>query len=132
TYDVFEDALDLTDGEREEIRAACEDAGLPVRSQLCVAFGAVDFNPSVRRFTLDRLKANIDQGAFLGARNLVVVVGEYYWDSEVFPGDAIWRLGVEMVRDAGLHAAERGLEVVVELEPFEQSLAKDVHELVRF
>ncbi|MFN8187173.1 MAG: sugar phosphate isomerase/epimerase family protein [Gaiellales bacterium] len=132
TYDVFEDALDLTDAERREIRAACDEAGLPVRSQLCVAFGAVDFNPSVRRFTLDRLKANIDQGAFLGARNLVVVIGEYYWDSEVFPGDAIWGLAVEMVREAGFHAAKRGLEVVVELEPFEQSLAKDVHELVRF
>ncbi|MGL6278928.1 MAG: sugar phosphate isomerase/epimerase family protein [Gaiella sp.] len=132
TYDVFEDALDLTDAERAEIRAACEEVGLPIRSQLCVAFGLVDFNPAVQRFTQERLRANIDQGAALGARNLVVVVGEYYWDGEVFPNAAIWEMAVAGVRQAGEHAATKGLEVVVELEPFEQSLTKDVHELVRF
>ncbi len=132
TYDVFEDALDLSDAERAEIKGACEEAGLPIRSQLCVAFGLVDFNPAVQRFTQERLRANIDQGAFLGARNLVVVVGEYYWDGEVFPPAAIWDIGVAGVREAGEYAATKGLEVVVELEPFETSLAKDVHELVRF
>ena len=132
TYDIFEDALDLTDAERVEIRDACAAAGLPVRSQLCVAFGLVDFNPSVQRFTQQRLRANIDQGAFLGARNLVVVVGEYFWDNEVFPAAAIWDMAVAGVRAAGEYAATKGLEVVVELEPFEASLTKDVHELVRF
>jgi D-psicose/D-tagatose/L-ribulose 3-epimerase len=132
TYDVFEDALDLTDAERAEIKAACDEAGLPIRSQLCVAFGLVDFNPAVQRFTQERLRANIDQGAALGARNLVVVVGEYYWDGEVFPNAAIWDMAVSGVRQAGEYAATKDLEVVVELEPFATSLAKDVHELVRF
>ena len=132
TYDVFEDALDLDDGERAELKAALEGAGLPARSQLCVAFGLVDFNPSVRRFTRDRLRANLEQGAYLGARNLVVVVGEYYWDCEVFPREAIWDLAVRGVREAGEYAATVGLEVVVELEPFEQSLTADVFELARF
>jgi D-psicose/D-tagatose/L-ribulose 3-epimerase len=132
TYDIFEDALDLTDAERAEIRAACDAAGLPIRSQLCVAFGLVDFNPAVQRFTQERLRANIDQGAYLGARNLVVVVGEYYWDGEVFPNEAIWDMAVAGVRQTGEYAATKGLEVVVELEPFSASLAKDVHELVRF
>ncbi len=132
TYDAFEDALDLTDAERAEIKAACEEVGLPIRSQLCVAFGLVDFNPAVQRFTQERLRANIDQGAFFGARNIVVVVGEYYWDGEVFPNAAIWDMAVAGVRQAAEHAAGKGLEVVIELEPFETSLAKDVHELVRF
>jgi D-psicose/D-tagatose/L-ribulose 3-epimerase len=132
TYDIFEDALDLTDAERAEIKATCDAAGLPIRSQLCVAFGLVDFNPAVQRFTQERLRANIDQGAYLGARNLVVVVGEYYWDGEVFPNEAIWDMAVAGVRQAGEYAATKGLEVVVELEPFAASLAKDVHELVRF
>lgn len=132
TYDVFEDALDLTDEERAEIRAACDEAGLPIRSQLCVAFGLVDFNPAVQRFTQERLRTNIDQGAYLGARNLVVVVGEYFWDGEVFPREAIWEMAVAGVRRAAEHAATKGLELVVELEPFTTSLVKDVHELVRF
>ena len=132
TYDVFEDALDLTDAERDEIRRAADAAGLPIRSQLCVAFGLVDFNPSVQDFTQRRLRANVDQAVALGARNLVVVVGEYYWDGEVFPTDAIWDMAVRRVREIGSYAGERGIEIVVELEPFEASLTKDVHELVRF
>src|SRR5881409_4174162 len=61
TYDIFEDPLDLTDAEREEIRRTAEEVGLPIRSVVCVAFGIVDFNPSVRGFTLDRIKAHVDR-----------------------------------------------------------------------
>jgi len=132
TYDVFEDPLDLTDDERREIKETCAEAGLPVRSVVCVAFGLVDFNPSVQRFTLDRIKAYVDQGAYLGARNVLLVVGEYFWDGEVFPRTAIWDLAVGAVRSAGEYAASKGLEVVLELEPFNEALLKDVHELVRF
>src|SRR5437870_4654964 len=132
TYDVFEDPLDLTDAEREEIKRTAEEVGLPIRSVVCVAFGIVDFNPSVRRFTLDRIKAYVDQGTYLGARNVLLVVGEYYWDCEVFPKDAIWDMAKEMVREAGEYARSKGLEIVLELEPFDQALLKDVDELARF
>jgi D-psicose/D-tagatose/L-ribulose 3-epimerase len=132
TYDIFEDALDLSDAERAQIKGWCDEVGLPVRSQVCVAFGLVDFNPSVQRFTIERLKANIDQAAFLGARNLLLVVGEYFWDGEVFPRPAIWDIAVGNVRQVGEYAAGKGLEVVLELEPFNEALLKDVHELVRF
>ena len=132
TYDIFEDALDLSDAERAEIKGWCDEVGLPIRSQLCVAFGLVDFNPAVQRFTLDRIKQNIDQGAFFGARNVLLVVGEYFWDGEVFPRTAIWDMAVDLVRQSGEYAATKGLEVVLELEPFTEALLKDVHELVRF
>jgi sugar phosphate isomerase/epimerase len=132
TYDVFEDPLDLTDDDRRQIKETLEEVGLPVRSVVCVAFGLVDFNPSVQRFTLDRIKAYVDQGAYLGARNVLLVVGEYYWDCEVFPAGAIWDMAVEAVRNAGQYAASKGLEIVLELEPFDTALLKDVHELARF
>jgi D-psicose/D-tagatose/L-ribulose 3-epimerase len=132
TYDVFEDPLDLTDAEREEIKKTAEEVGLPIRSVVCVAFGIVDFNPSVRRFTLDRIKAYVDQGSFLGARNVLLVVGEYYWDGEVFPREAIWDLAKTMITEAGEYAQAKGLEIVLELEPFTEALLKDIDELVRF
>jgi len=132
TYDIFEDALDLSDAERAQIKGWCDEVGLPIRSQVCVAFGLVDFNPSVQRFTLDRIKANIDQAAGFGARNLLLVVGEYFWDGEVFPRPAIWDMAVDLVRQAGEYAASKGLEIALELEPFNEALLKDVHELVRF
>jgi D-psicose/D-tagatose/L-ribulose 3-epimerase len=132
TYDIFEDPLDISDDERAEMKAILDEVGLPVRSMVCVGFGVVDFNPSVRRFTLDRIKAYVDQGAYFNARNVLLVVGEYYWDCEVFPKDAIWDLAKDAVHEAGQYAASKGLEIVLELEPFEQALLKDVHELARF
>jgi D-psicose/D-tagatose/L-ribulose 3-epimerase len=132
TYDVFEDPLDIDDATRRLIKETADEVGLPIRSVVCVAFGIVDFNPAVRRFTLDRIKAYVDQGAYLGARNVLLVVGEYFWDCEVFPQQAIWAMAKEMVAEAGEYAQSKGLEVVLELEPFEQALLKDVDELVRF
>lgn len=132
TYDIFEDPLDLTDAERAEIKKTCEEVGLPIRSVVCVAFGLVDFNPSVQRFTHDRIKAYVDQGAYLGARNVLLVVGEYFWDGEVFPRDAVWEMAKDAVKQAGEYAQSKGLEIVLELEPFNEALLKDVHELARF
>lgn len=132
TYDIFEDPLDIDDATRKLIKDTCAGVGLPVRSVVCVAFGLVDFNPSVQRFTLDRIKAYVDQGAYLSARNVLLVVGEYYWDLEVFPATAVWDMAVAAVRAAGEYAASRGLEIVLELEPFETALLRDVDELVRF
>jgi D-psicose/D-tagatose/L-ribulose 3-epimerase len=132
TYDIFEDPLDIDDATRKLIKDTSEEVGLPIRSVVCVAFGLVDFNPSVQRFTLDRIKAYVDQGAYLGARNVLLVVGEYYWDGEVFPYEAIWDMAVTAVRNAGEYAHSKGLEIVLELEPFDTAILKDVHELVRF
>jgi D-psicose/D-tagatose/L-ribulose 3-epimerase len=132
TYDIFEDPHDIDDATRRQIKETADEVGLPIRSVVCVAFGIVDFNPSVRKFTLDRIKAYVDQGAYLGARNVLLVVGEYYWDCEVFPKEAIWDMSKEMVKEAGEYAQSKGLEIVLELEPFEQALLKDIDELVRF
>ena len=132
TYDIFEDPLDIDDATRKLIKDTSEEVALPIRSVVCVAFGLVDFNPSVQRFTLDRIKAYVDQGAYLGARNVLLVVGEYYWDLEVFPAEAIWDMAKAAVRAAGEYAHSKGLEIVLELEPFDTALLKDVHELVRF
>ncbi len=63
---------------------------------------------------------------------MLLVVGEYFWDGEVFPRPAIWDLAKDMVKEAGEYAQSKGLEIVLELEPFSEALLKDVHELVRF
>jgi len=132
SYDIFEDPLDIDDATRRLIKQTCREVGLPIRSVVCVNFGLVDFNPSVERFAMDRARAYIDQGAYFGARNLLLVIGEYYWDGEVFPYEAIWGFAVDRVRRLGDYAAEKGLEIVIELEPFSQALVRDVDELARF
>jgi D-psicose/D-tagatose/L-ribulose 3-epimerase len=132
TYDVFEDPLVIDDATRRLIRDTCAEVGLPVRSAVCIAIGLVDFNPPVRRFTVDRCKAYLDQQAYLGGRNVLLVIGEYYWDLQVLSAERIWNIAVENVREIAAHAAQLGLEVVIELEPFKHSLVGNVHDLARF
>jgi hypothetical protein len=103
---------------------------LPIRSQVVVAFGLVDFNPSVQRFTLDRIKQNIDR-----ARSSVRATC-CSWSASILDGGS--SPAGDLGHGAGHRAAVgrvrrlKGLEVVLELEPFNEALLKDVHELVRF
>lgn len=132
TYDIFNDPLDTDDATRKLIKDTCAEVGMPIRSCVCVAFGIVDFNPSVVRFTLDRVKAYIDQAAYFGARNVLLVIGEYYWDGEVFPREAIWEMAKSRCQELADYAAGKGIEIVLELEPFTEALVNDTDNLVRF
>jgi D-psicose/D-tagatose/L-ribulose 3-epimerase len=131
-YDVFEDPLTISPEEQRAIKETCAEVGLPVRSAVCIALGLVDFVPAVRRFTLDRCKAYVDQQAYLGGRNLLLVVGEYYCDLQVFSAEQIFGLVVENVRELAEYAEPTGIELAIELEPFAHSVVGDVHELARF
>jgi D-psicose/D-tagatose/L-ribulose 3-epimerase len=131
-YDVFEDPLMITHEEQRAIKEVCAEVGLPIRSAVCIALGLVDFVPAVRRFTLDRCKAYIDQQAYFEGRNVLLVAGEYYCDLQVFSKDAIFGLVAENVRELAEYAETKGIELVIELEPFENAVVGSVHELARF
>jgi D-psicose/D-tagatose/L-ribulose 3-epimerase len=130
-YDVAEDPLLLNADERRLIKETCEALDLPVRSAVCIALGLVDFTPAVRSFTLDRCRAFVDQQAYLGGRNVLLVVGEYYCDLQVFSAEQIFTLVADNLRELAGYAAACSIELVVELEPFENAIAGSVHELAR-
>jgi len=130
--DVFADPLDTGARERRLIRTECERAGLPIVSVCCVAVGLIDFNPSVQRFHVDRVKAYLDFAYELEARNVLLVLGEYIWQREVIPPAEQWNVGVDRVRELGDYAADLGLEIAMELEPFKLSLLNDVPSMARF
>jgi D-psicose/D-tagatose/L-ribulose 3-epimerase len=130
-YDVAEDPLLLDDDERRELKETCAEHDLPIRSAVCIALGLVDFTPAVRRFTLDRCRAFVDQQAFFGGRNVLLVIGEYYCDLQVFTADQIFGLVADNVRTLAEYAGANGIELVIELEPFENSVVGNVHELAR-
>ncbi|MBX9585562.1 MAG: sugar phosphate isomerase/epimerase [Gemmataceae bacterium] len=132
TIDIFADPLDIDAKERKLIRTECERAGLPVVSVACVAVGLIDFNPAVQRFHLDRCRAHLDFCYELGARNLLLVLGEYIWDRQVIPPAEQWATGVRHLKTLGGYAAGLGLEIALELEPFKLSLLNDVPNMVRF
>lgn len=132
TIDIFADPLDTGIKERKLIKDECDRVGLPIVSVACVALGLIDFNPSVRRFHLDRVRAYLDLAYGFEARNVLLVLGEYVWQREVIPPAEQWNFGVEAVRDLGKYAANLGLEIALELEPFGLSLLNTVGEMARF
>lgn len=132
TIDIFCDPLDLDVRERRLIKDECDRLGLPIVSLPCVAVGLIDLNPSVRRFHEQRCNAFLDLTYEYGARNVLLVIGEYIWNREVIPAVEQWRWGVEAVQRLGRRAADLGVEIVLELEPFPLSLVNDVDTMVRF
>jgi sugar phosphate isomerase/epimerase len=132
TVDIFVDPLDIDVKERRLIKDECDRIDLPIVSIACVAVGLIDFNPSVRRFHLERVKAYLDLAYEYQAKNVLLVLGEYIWNREVIPAAEQWRLGVECCRALGDHAADRGVQIALELEPFALSLVNSVDTMVRF
>ncbi len=132
TVDIFADPLDITVQERQLIRREAERLDLPIVSVCCVATGLIDFNPSVRRFHLDRCRACLDMVYEFSGKNLLLVLGEYLWNREVIPPAQQWQLAVESCRQLGDYAAELGLQLALELEPFPLSLLNNVDNMVRF
>lgn len=132
TIDIFVDPLDVGVKERRLIKRACDEAGLPIVSIACVAVGLIDFNPSVQRFHLQRCKAFLDLVYEYEAKNLLVVLGEYIWEKQVIPPAEQWQTGVRNLRELGKYAADLGVQIALELEPFQLSLVRDVDSMVRF
>src|SRR5947207_15365547 len=132
TIDIFADPLDLGVKERRLIKRECDRHGLPIISIACVAVGLVDFNPSVQRFHLQRCQAYLDLAYEYEAKNVLLVLGEYIWEQQVIPPAEQWQTGVRNLRELGKYAADLGLQIALELEPFKLSLANNVDSMVRF
>ena len=132
TVDIFADPLDIDIRERRLIKDECDRLDLPIVSIACVAVGLIDFNPSVQRFHLERVEAYLDLAYEYQADNLLLVLGEYIWNREVIPPSEQWQWAVENCRRLGDYAADLGLKIALELEPFPLSLVNSVDSMARF
>jgi D-psicose/D-tagatose/L-ribulose 3-epimerase len=132
TVDIFVDPLDIDIRERRLIKNECDRLELPIVSIACVAVGLVDFNPSVQRFSIERVQKYLDLAYEYEAKNVLLVLGEYIWNQEVIPPAEQWRTGVENCRRLGDYAAKLGVQIALELEPFKLSLVNSVDTMVRF
>jgi D-psicose/D-tagatose/L-ribulose 3-epimerase len=132
TIDIFADPLDLDVKERRLIKRECDRAGLPIVSIACVAVGLIDFNPSVQRFHLQRCRAYLDLAYEYEAKNVLLVLGEYIWEQQVIAPEEQWRTGARNLRELGKCAADLGVQIALELEPFKLSLMNNVDSMVRF
>ena len=132
TIDIFTDPLDIDVKERRLIKDECDRLDLPIVSICCVAVGLIDFNPSVQRFSVDRVKAYLDLAYEYQAKNVLLVLGEYIWNQEVIPPAEQWRTGVANCRALAEYAGKLGVQIALELEPFSLSLLNDVQSMSDF
>ncbi len=130
--DIFTDPLSIDIRERQLIKRECNRLDLPVVSLCCVAVGLIDFNPSVQRFHLDRVKSYLDLCYEYEAENLLLVLGEYIWNREVIPAAQQWKLGVDACRELADYADQLDLKIAMELEPFPLSLLNSIDSMVEF
>ncbi len=130
--DIFTEAVGISRKEVSLVARASEKLGLPIISLPVVAVGLIDFNDPVRAFHVERCKKFIDLAQTWGAKNILLVLGEYIWQREVIPAEAQWQWGLETCRALGDYAGKRNIDLALELEPFRLSLLNNVREMVRF
>lgn len=132
TIDIFADPLELDIKERRLIKDTSRQVEIPIVSVCCCALGIADFNAAVRTFHLYRVKKYLDFVYELEAKNLLLVLGEYIWQQEVIHPKDQWKFAVESVRFAGEYAADLGIEIAIELEPFQMSIVNSLDKMITF
>lgn len=132
TVDIFTEAMGISPEEVSLVARTCERLDLPIVSLPVVSVGLIDFNEPVREFHVGRTKQFIDLAKTWGAKNVLLVLGEYIWQREVIPAEAQWQCGIETCRRLGEYADKQGIDIALELEPFRLSLLNNVDSMVRF
>src|ERR1051325_10405211 len=130
--DIFTEADGIPKAEVSLVARTCDKLGLPIISLPVVAAGLIDFNGPVREFHVERTKKFIDLAKTWGAKNILLVLGEYIWQREVIPPQAQWDWALETCRRLGDYADRRGVDIALELEPFRLSLLNSVDAMARF
>lgn len=118
--------------EKKLIRETCREVGLNIVSLTCVAPGLIDLAPSLRQMHVEWVKEHLNYAYDLGCENLLLVLGEYIWQQEVIAPEDQWKWAVENLQILGGYAEKLGLQIAIELEPFEMSLINTVQKMNKF
>ncbi|PYJ00811.1 MAG: sugar phosphate isomerase/epimerase [Verrucomicrobia bacterium] len=134
-FDCVDIATEAVGISKQEVRTVIQTTGrlgLPVISLPFTASGLIDFQKPVREFHLERSKKFIDLAHTWGAKNILLVLGEYIWQREVIPPESQWQWGLESCRRLGDYADRKNIDIALELEPFRLSLLNSVGTMARF
>jgi len=133
TIDIYPADGELTDSQVQGVKTIAREVELPIRSVPLILFGLFDPNGSARQHSIDIGRRITDLAAVLGADNLLLVNGEYFWQLETgFNQQWIWNAVVEGVRQIGEHARAVGMRIAIELEPFRMSIVNTIDSMEKF
>jgi D-psicose/D-tagatose/L-ribulose 3-epimerase len=123
----------MTPAERDAFTSGAQSVGLPVISFISTCLGLSDFNQAIRDYHIERAKNVVDlASSFPTARNLCFVPGEYMFQKKLIPPSLEWDLVIDATRQVGRHAATKGLELAIELLPFEFAFVNTIDAMERF
>lgn len=123
----------LSHDARDAYLTGAQSVGLPVISLVCTCLGLSDFNPSMRDYHIERAINVVELAAqFPTVRNLCFVPGEYMFQQKLLRPDVEWGMVVDATKQVGQRARERGLEVAIELLPFEFAFVNTLDAMERF
>ena len=106
TVDIYPADGEISSAQLKSVRKLTDDLGLPVRSIPAIIFGYFSPNKPVRDFAKEYGKRFVDIAVHLGAHNVLLVNGEYFWQLETgFDKDWIQNMSVEGTRVMGEYAA---------------------------
>src|SRR5687768_14126179 len=123
----------MTKPERDAYVKGAQSVDLPITSLVCTCLGLNDFNPAIRGYHIERATNVVElAAAFPTVQNLCFVPGEYMFQQKLLPPSLEWNLVVDATRDVGKHAAARGLDLAIELLPFEFAFIRSLDTMERF
>lgn len=133
TIDVLPADGELSDSQLRSIKENSLRSKIPIRSVPLILFGLFDPNRSARQHSVDIGRRIVDLAVLLGADNVLIVNGEYFWQLETgFTREWIWNSVVDGMRQIGEHAKAAGIRIAVELEPFKMSIVNSIDSMDAF
>ena len=133
TIDVLPADGELSDSQLRSVKENTLQSRIPIRSVPLILFGLFDPNRSARQHSVNIGRRTVDLAVLLGADNVLIVNGEYFWQLETgFTREWIWNTVVDGMRRIGEHAAAAGIRIAIELEPFRMSIVNSIDSMDAF
>lgn len=133
TIDIYPADGEMSSQQLANVRRLTKQHNLPVAGGVAIIFGFFDPNKPARQFAVDLGKRLVDLTALMGANNMLIVNGEYFWQLETgFDKDWIFNAAVEGTRAVGEHAEAVGIKIAIELEPFKMSIVNSIDTMEAF
>jgi len=133
TIDIYPQDGEMSAAQLANVKRITKQVGLPVAGSVAIIFGFFDPNRPAREFSKDLGKRLVDLSAHMGATNMLIVNGEYFWQLETgFDKNWIFNAAVEGTRAVGEYAEAVGIKIAIELEPFKMSIVNSIDTMVEF
>jgi sugar phosphate isomerase/epimerase len=133
TIDIYPQDGEMSEEQFNSVMKLTEEHDIPVRAGVALIFGFFSPNGPVREYAKEFGQGLVDLTADMGAHNMLIVNGEYFWQLETgFDKDWIFNNAVEGTRALGERAKERDIKIAVELEPFKMSIVNSVDSMEAF